>query len=188
MKALLLDWDGTLYDSAKFWKDLPYRYLQSRNIQADENLAKTIESMTVSESVLYLQKQYDSNITKEDLLAFMEREYTKSVSFFPGVQEGLRQAYQQGILIFIVTISEETLIQNILNQYHLSDWIEKIYAGSKDTPRLYEDLIQEYSLDKKDCLVIDDNAKVIDMLHENGWITELCKDSIKIDKIIKNHL
>lgn len=188
MKALLLDWDGTLYDSTKFWDDLPYLYLHSKQIQPEEGLSAILESMTLDESVIYLRSHYDCTITKSDLVCFMEQTYMHSISWIEGAKNLLKKAYNQNISVFIVTIGEKELIQKILQDANLAYVVQDIVSGSKNTLKMYDKILEKYSYQKEDCLVMDDNEDVVELLHENGWMVQQYKDGIKIDDFFKNYL
>ena len=52
-EAVLFDLDGTLVDSMWMWKDIDIEYLGSRHLPLPEDLQRSIEGMSLTETAVF---------------------------------------------------------------------------------------------------------------------------------------
>ena len=58
IRAVLFDLDGTLVDSMWMWKDIDIEYLGSRHLPLPEDLQRSIEGMSLTETAVYFKKRF----------------------------------------------------------------------------------------------------------------------------------
>ena len=68
IKGAIFDVDGTLLDSMSIWQDVGARYVRSRNVEPEENLAEILFPMTVEEGAIYVKQQYSLEESVEQIV------------------------------------------------------------------------------------------------------------------------
>ena len=81
IKAAIFDADGTLLDSMDQWNLVPYKYVKSLGVAADENIAEKLFTMTISEAAEFIIDEYELSVTVEEAVEGMDaiiREFYKN--------------------------------------------------------------------------------------------------------------
>lgn len=146
IKGAIFDIDGTILDSMPIWHEIGVRYLNSMEIQPEENLSKILFPMTFYEGAAYLQQHY--RIEKEideiilDIKKIMADFYYYEVHEKDGVRELLECLNQQGIIVTVATSGERNCVEAALERLGLLQYVAKIFISDevgvgKEFPDIY---------------------------------------------------
>lgn len=115
IKGIIFDADGTLLNSMQIWKEVGFRYLKSKNIEAKSGLADAVSSMSLTESSMYLKKEYQIKDSVEEItlgiLDTVKNFYETDVTLKPGVADFLKEAYEQKIPMIVATANNRSLLE-----------------------------------------------------------------------------
>lgn len=67
VKGAIFDVDGTLLDSMEIWDTIGSDYLISLRIKPREDLAKTLNSMSLQEAAIYYRTEYGVSLTVDEI-------------------------------------------------------------------------------------------------------------------------
>ena len=91
IKAAIFDADGTLLDSMGQWNLVPYKYIKSLGVDADENIAEKLFTMTISEAAEYIIDEYDLLVTAEEAVEGMDEIIREFYQNEVELKEGARE-------------------------------------------------------------------------------------------------
>lgn len=119
LKAVLWDFDGTLVETHKAWREAEYKFLNQHGIlwsDADSQrlIGGNIElASKIIEDVSGVR--FDTGYLKEGLTQYVESSLRIAVDWNPGVRELLRQIYDSSAAAGIVTSSYLPLVEIALS-------------------------------------------------------------------------
>ena len=146
IKAAIFDADGTLLDSMGQWNLVPYKYVKSLGVAADENIAEKLFTMTISEAAEFIIDEYELSVTVEEAVEGMDaiiREFYKNdVELKDGAGELLAFFKSREIPMVIGTSTDRDCIEVGLERTGISAYFDRIYTStevgkSKEKPDLF---------------------------------------------------
>ena len=165
IKAAIFDADGTLLDSMGQWNLVPYKYIKSLGVDADENIAEKLFTMTISEAAEYIIDEYDLTVTAEEAVEGMDaiiREfYQNEVELKEGARELLEYFKAREIPMVIGTSTDRDCIEVGLERTGLSSYFDRIYTStevgkSKAEPDLFIQAMEFMGSDPEETIVFED--------------------------------
>ena len=89
-KAFIFDLDGTLVDSMWMWKDIDVEFLSAYGYECPEDLQKSIEGMSFSETAVYFKERFALPLKLEEIKQIWTEmsleKYRREVSLKHGVR------------------------------------------------------------------------------------------------------
>ena len=123
IRALLIDLDGTIIDSMPALYRTYLNILQERGITGNQEEFDRLTGFSLSEIARALKATYGWKESYEVIfsryLTLLHHHYVLSPLTFPGVEEVIRYAKQQGMLISLVTSSPALLAYEVLKKVNL---------------------------------------------------------------------
>ena len=77
INAAIFDMDGTFLDSMPYWMNAGENFLESLQIQAEENLGEKLLDMTLQDGCIYLKEKYSLNLSPEQIEEKIKKSVTK---------------------------------------------------------------------------------------------------------------
>lgn len=163
--AVIFDLDGTLVDSMWMWKSIDIEYLGRFGIEMPENLQKSIEGMSFSETAIYFKERFqltDSLDTiKDDWNKMAWEKYRDEVPLKEGVLELLRYLKQENIPAGIATSNSRELVELIVDKHGIAEYFTSIRTScevekGKPSPDIYLLVAQDLGVAPERCLVFED--------------------------------
>ena len=170
IKGVIFDLDGVILDSMSIWEKLGKRYLRKCGIEAEPDLARVIECMTMQQSASYMIGHYKLNksvteVTEgfhELLLEF----YKEEVPLKEGVKECLLFLEKNNIPCLIATSSETQEAEAALKRLRIRNQFQDIVTcqelhTDKTKPEIYLEAARRLSLIKEEILVVEDSFHAV---------------------------
>ena len=165
IKAAIFDADGTLLDSMGQWNLVPYKYVKSLGVAADENIAEKLFTMTISEAAEFIIDEYELSVTVEEAVEGMDaiiREFYKNdVKLKDGAGELLEFFKSRGIPMVIGTSTDRDCIEVGLERTGISAYFDRIYTStevgkSKEKPDLFIQAMEFMECSPDETIVFED--------------------------------
>lgn len=165
IKAAIFDADGTLLDSMGQWNLVPYKYVKSLGVAADENIAEKLFTMTISEAAEFIIDEYELSVTVEEAVEGMDaiiREFYKNdVKLKDGAGELLEFFKSRGIPMVIGTSTDRDCIEVGLERTGISVYFDRIYTStevgkSKEKPDLFIQAMEFMKSSPDETIVFED--------------------------------
>lgn len=165
IKAVIFDLDGTLVDSMWIWKSIDVEYLGRYGIILPEDLQKSIEGMSFTETAIYFKERFGISESIEEIKAtwnhMAEDIYATQVPMKKGAFSFLEKLKNQGIRMGIATSNSRELVSIILHSHQITDYFGTVVTGcdvcaGKPSPDIYLRAAENLMVLPEHCLVFED--------------------------------
>lgn len=165
LKAVIFDLDGTLVDSMWIWKVIDIEFLNIRNISVPNDLQKSIEGMSFTETALYFKNRFS---LKEDVEDIKKEWSTMAIDYYrnkiplkKGVKEFICFLKNSGIKIGIGTSNSKELATEVLKKHNILEYFDSIRTScevnkGKPNPDIFLKVAQDLGVSPNECLVFED--------------------------------
>lgn len=170
LKALLVDMDGTLADSAAFLFNAYDMFLRDFNLKGTKEEFLTLIGPSLNDIVALLKEKYQLPGSTQYLAAMyhqrLEQRYTYPIALFPGSRECLAFAKQQGLQCILVTSASHRLAKSFLEIQGLDRIFDCLITGdmvarSKPDPAIYLLALSKGYLTAAEAIAIEDSVSGI---------------------------
>ncbi|TCO73841.1 HAD family hydrolase [Marinisporobacter balticus] len=163
--AVIFDLDGTLVDSMWIWKQIDIDYLGKRGIALPDDLQKTIEGMSFTETAQYFKDRFRLKDTideiKEEWMDMTKGFYENKIVLKAGVYDFLMDLKNRGIKLGIGTSNAKELAQGVLQKNNIIDFFDIIRTScevekGKPEPDIFLKVAEDLGVHPDKCLVFED--------------------------------
>lgn len=165
IKAFIFDLDGTLVDSMWIWKQIDMDYLEKIGHTLPDDLSKTIEGMSFTETAKYFIDRFEIDAplekVKEEWIGMAEAYYEKHIPLKEGAFQLLKFASDQGIKLGIGTSNSRYLLETVLNAHGISDCFQALCTScdvlkGKPEPDVFLKVAEDLGVSPSECVVFED--------------------------------
>ena len=165
IEAVIFDLDGTLVDSMWIWKQIDIDYLEKRGISLPEDLQKTIEGMSFTETAQHFKERFQLSEALEDIKKeWMEMAgdfYANQIPLKEGVWTFLVALQQKNIKMGIGTSNAKDLAQTVIEKHNLLPFFHSIRTScevnkGKPHPDIFLKVAEDLNVKPETCLVFED--------------------------------
>lgn len=166
IRGILFDLDGVILDSMDIWQDLGPNFIQGLGMEVEEDLGKTLYSMTDQEGYRYLKKAYNLSMPLQEIQAGMEEElrhfYLEAPLLRPGIRELLQALAGEKIPCYICSQTPENFIRGALEVLDLDSYFQKIWSTGgrskgKEDPDIFREILKDLGLQGPDLIYLEDS-------------------------------
>lgn len=164
-KAALFDLDGTLVDSMWMWKQIDIEFLGRFGLECPDDLQKSIEGMSFSETAVYFKERFNLPLTLDEIKACWTQmsidKYRCEVPYKPGAFEFLKFCKEHGIRTGIATSNGRDMVDAVMESLQMGEYMDvvttacEVKAG-KPEPDIYLEAARRLSVEPSDCIVFED--------------------------------
>lgn len=165
IKAVIFDLDGTIVDSMWMWKQIDIEYLERYGIECPDDLQKSIEGMSFSETAAYFKSRFELEESIDEIKATWNRmaydKYQHEVPLKEGMLELLSELKAKGIKTGIATSNSQELVDAVIDSLDIRFYFDEIHTScevkaGKPAPDIYLLVAECLGVEPKDCLVFED--------------------------------
>ena len=180
LKAVIFDFDGTLFDSMSIWETLGEDYLRTKGIQAGADLPDRLKTLSLCEAAVLFQREYDIRLDAQTIMGelngMIEMAYREEVRPKAGAEELVRELNRRSIACGIATATDRFLIEAALMRCGMIGLFEGIFtcseAGSgKDRPDVYREAAKGLGADRRCTVIFEDALHAAKTAKRDGFIT-----------------
>lgn len=167
MKVIALDMDGTLVDSEMMYIQIIVDILRKHHQFIDYSLLFDTIGVTFDTFYTMLGNSWNPKKSKEEIEELFNNEawneqFDWNDLLFPFVRYFLDTLSNQGFKFVIASSSPSHLIEDMVEQCEIQDYIDAIYTGQdcihgKPDPEIYCKVIEDYHIDPHELIVIEDS-------------------------------
>lgn len=165
IKGIIFDADGTLLDSMDIWTEIGTRFLLSKNITIEKELAEEISTLSYEQAAAYYIEHFDNTATVQDIRdgvnALVKSFYFEEVVLKDGVKEFLEELKNRGIKMCVATATDKFLIEKALERNGILPYFSAVLTcgevgAGKDSAEIYERALKELNINKDEALIFED--------------------------------
>jgi HAD superfamily hydrolase (TIGR01509 family) len=165
IEAVIFDLDGTLVDSMWMWKSIDIEYLGRFGIEMPQDLQKSIEGMSFSETAIYFKNHFKLPDSLDQIKSAWNQmawdKYKNEVPLKDGVFELLKHLKENDIPAGIATSNSRELVDLIIGTHGLQEYFSSIRTScevekGKPSPDIYLLVAQDLGVQPENCLVFED--------------------------------
>jgi HAD superfamily hydrolase (TIGR01509 family) len=176
----IYDIDGTLLDSMRMWDRLSSEYLSRKGIDAPDDLAETLDPMTMPEAAGYMIKTFGLPVTVDqvldEMIEMIRDHYRYDIPLFEGIEEELREVSSEGVPMVLLTNTPRDMVEPALERTKIAGFFEGIYTTemglAKDDPEIFRYVCREMGVPTVETLVHEDSSFAIQAAREAGCMVK----------------
>lgn len=177
MRGAIFDMDGTILDSTGVWDKIDRDYLAARGIEAPEDYARVISSMTGTECAEYSIKRFGLTDSVEDLINEWEEralyEYANCLELKKGAREYISNLKENGVKIALATSSSRRLYEAALKRCGIYDMFDAFVTTDdtvcgKGEPEVYFKAAEKMGVDIRECVIFEDVPYAVEGAKKSG--------------------
>lgn len=186
INGIIFDADGTLLDSMNIWTEIGKRFLLSKNITIEEELAEDISTLSYEQGAAYYIEHFDPTATVQDIRdgvnALVKDFYFEEVVLKDGVKEFLEELKKRGMKMCVATATDKFLIEKALERNGILPCFSAVLTcgevgAGKDTAEIYEQALKALGTKKSQTLVFEDAHYAVVTAKNAGFTVVAIEDN-----------
>ncbi len=178
MKVAILDFDGTLFDSAPYWEQVICTYLEEHGVQPPANILSVVKPLGIAGGVDYFRNQFGLKSETPEIVrnwrTQMGGNYHDVIPLRDHAKEFISQLRDQHIPVCLATAMERDFVipamerTGILEMFDLILTIAEVKAD-KRSPRIYQACAEHFNVKPADCTVFEDSPQAARICRAAGF-------------------
>lgn len=179
-KMFMLDFDGTIVESMYYWWKLSEEYLINTNIVPLKNTPELTWKYDFNGLYQYFEDTYKIDVSYDlfcnRLNQIIKKHYINDIGLKPGCEEFLHFLKTKNIKVLVVTNTCRDSLQPCLDKYDLNRYIYGVESSfdtnmPKNDPNTFKKILDKYSVNSTDCILVDDSISAIKAAKKVGITT-----------------
>jgi beta-phosphoglucomutase len=165
LKAVLIDFDGTILDSLPALYKTYYDFLQTSGFEGSSDEFRLLNGITLNDVVIFLINKYHLKEPLNDLTeryySLLRKNYHTELKLFPGVKEFLIFAKEHHLELGVVSSGSSDFIQTLLKAENVAHFFTHIVTPNKElkskpAPDLYLKALSLFAINGKEAVAVED--------------------------------
>lgn len=178
--VLIFDMDGTLLDSMDAWKENIRLVALNFGVSLPDNFYQLYKTMVSWEVAEHLVSHYHARGTSQKIFDALtkgiEGYYASSISVKPFARELLEDYQSQGLTLALLTGTERSLIDLVLNRLGLADYFAltrscREAGGPKSSPVPFSHMLSALNARSDDAVLFEDGLHSVETARRCGIFT-----------------
>ncbi len=174
LKALLIDFDGTLVDSLPALWSCYQIFMDRHGKIATQNEFMQLAGPSLKEIIIYLKTQYQLSDTFEELYKeyrdLVVESYSENAVLFPDALEVLQKLKVRGLKLALVTSATSSLIDQFILNTNLDSIFDAIVTHigaeeSKPSPAIYNRALECLNVTSEVAIAVEDSTNGVMSAH-----------------------
>ena len=188
--AVMLDLDGTVFDSVELWHEIDNIFLGKRGIVPSYEYKHGIAALGFTASAYYTIDFYKLSDTPEQLMnewnELAAKAYAEDIKLLDGAREYIEKCRADGKIITAVTSLHRSFAESCMKNNGIFDMFDKIFTAdetglAKASPDIYIHAAKTVGADSYRCMAFDDVAAAIISAKRAG-MTTVAMDGKMLDR------
>jgi len=176
----IVDLDGTLLDSEKYWDRLPFDYIKSKGLEPPPDIREKVMEMELDECSRYMKMRMglkeEPSVIKSELVEMIRSVYTEKAQFYPGAVEFVKGLRGRGLRLALFSASEHSCIEACLKRHDVLECFDCIVSTmdigmDKHVPEAFLKVLEMLGTTLENTIVYEDAPYAIKGAHAAGFKT-----------------
>lgn len=190
IKCAIFDADGTLIDSMSMWKNISYRYMETKGLTLPEGEHKVLNCLSLEQCAAYYLEHGVSGTreqVQQEIVACSLEGYRTGVGEKPHAAEFVRLLHENGVKIAVATASNREGVEAALERNGMLRYVDFLVTcteigKSKETPDIFLLCGAQFSANPEECVVFEDSVYALKTARAAGFFTVAIRDDIEGDE------
>ncbi|MFZ5974102.1 MAG: HAD family hydrolase [Bacillota bacterium] len=178
MKVAILDFDGTLFDSAPFWENTINTFLLERNITPPQDILGIAKPLGIRGCAELFKERFDIPDDTMEIVTAWRSEVGKNYRYTIPLKEYAREyinyLLDKGIKVCMATAMEREFFTPALIRTGIYDLFELIVTiedvkADKNSPKIFLHCAEHFGVTPADCTVFEDSYKTAEICQKAGF-------------------
>ena len=179
-KTYIFDLDGTLIDSMPVGVGIVLGFLDEKGISYPDDIVTRLTPLGYKGSAKYIADHLSGGYQLEQIYEYFQAEtlraYGETIPLKANVKETLEKLKVQGCSLNVLTASPQLLTDICMKRlgiYDLFDnaWSIDAFGMTKAEEAIYVEAAKRIGVAPQDCIMVDDNLKVLETAKKVGMAT-----------------
>ena len=179
-KTYIFDLDGTLIDSMPVGIGIVLGFLDEKGISYPDDIVTTLTPLGYKGSAQYIADHLEGGYHLEQIYEYFKaqtlRAYGETIPLKANVKETLEKLKAQGCRLNVLTASPQLLTDISMKRLGVYDLFENVWSIdafglTKADEAIYVEAARRLGVAPEDCIMVDDNLKVLKTAKKVGMAT-----------------
>jgi len=179
-RGAIVDLDGTLLDSEKFWDCLPFDYIRSKGLEPPPDIREKVMEMELDECSKYMKTRMglkeEPEVIKSELVEMIRSVYTEKAQFYPGAADFVKGLRSRGVRMALFSASEHSCIEACLRRHGVLECFAFIVSTmdigmDKHNPEAFLKVLEMLGTTLENTIVYEDAPYALQGAHSAGFKT-----------------
>lgn len=191
-RACIFDLDGTLFDSLGIWSEIDARFFAMHGKQVPEDYNQRIAHKNFHDIALFTKEEYGFKESVPEMMKIWDdwskEAYQKKIQTKPGAREFVKELYDKGFALAVVTSNRRELYEPCLVRNGIYDCFSVLLNTNdlnttKADPFIFEEASRRLKVPASETLVFDDVSAALKAAKDAGYTTVGIYDKINLPDI-----
>jgi HAD superfamily hydrolase (TIGR01509 family) len=178
MKVAIMDFDGTVFDSAPFWEKTLKDYLAERGVTPPPGLLGMTKTLGIPKTTRMFVERFGLAETPEEIMRdwheVVRENYRYHIPLRGGALEYMRALKDRGLHVCMATANERPFLEPALERTGIAPLLEMVVTigdvkADKNSPKIFMYCAEHFGARPDECVVFDDSYMTAEVCKKAGF-------------------